>query len=448
MNKDQKSTSKYIVRLGLLALIAAGSLLLGNLPKPETAHAASTKILATSDFAQNSTRHYTLKEYRSLLGPGAVDWPTRAQGCVSSSVTPYKTTPWQASNGATGGFFAGNYFLDSGNCANRYVDGGNPNGAWAYPWSAGGWAYGYGALAGFGWPSSGWSANVCGGFVDGGVPMIWGAGGPDFGDQAYGWDGLLPQNGWASAVNGGYSLYSNGTTLYRNTFYIDPADYAGISNVRLSFQADDWMRVYLNGNEIITTTWTSSGVSGGIQSWMLNPGNNILAIQVADKAIWNPADPGYARGSGLCYNLAADFTPPPPPPPPVSVCPNLPGFYSSVPVGYFLSGGICIPDLCPNISGGQNPIPAGDFINGAGNCVPDLCLNISGGQNPIPPGMQPDGLGNCVFPALPAVICTTTDSIGECVVMNGLLYINPPKFFDNTFGVNMTQSQGERPPLY
>lgn len=443
MNKDRKTTSKYIARFGLLALIAAGSLLLGNLPKPETAHAASTVKLATSDFAQNSTRHFTLKEYRSVLGPGAVDWPTRAQGCAASGVTPYKTTPWQAANNATGGWFAGNYFLDSGNCANRYVDGGNPNGAWAYPWSAGGWAYGYGGLAGFGWPSSGWSANVCGGFVDGGVPMIWGAGGPDWGDQAYGWDGLLPQNGWGSAVNGGYSLYSNGTTLYRNTFYIDPNDYAGISNVRLSFQADDWMRVYLNGNPIITTTWTSSGVSGGIQPWMLNPGNNILAIQVADKAIWNPADPGFGRGSGLCYNLAADFTPPPPP----DVCPNLAGNQASIPPGYFMLGGNCVPDVCPNIAGGQASIPPGYFMVGA-NCVPDACPNIAGGQASIPIGMVLDLGGNCVPQPLPPVVCTTSDTIGECVVMNGQLYINPPKFFDNTFGLNLTQSQGERPPLY
>jgi hypothetical protein len=38
-------------------------------------------------------------------------------------------------------------------------------------------------------------------------------------------------------------------------------------------------------------------------------------------------------------------------------------------------------------------------------------------------------------------------TIGEQVNMTGMLYLNPPKFFDDAADVNLLQNQGERPPL-
>lgn len=37
--------------------------------------------------------------------------------------------------------------------------------------------------------------------------------------------------------------------------------------------------------------------------------------------------------------------------------------------------------------------------------------------------------------------------LGENIILNPQIYINPPRFFDNAGGLNLTQSQGERPPL-
>lgn len=65
-----------------------------------------------------------------------------------------------------------------------------------------------------------------------------------------------------------------------------------------------------------------------------------------------------------------------PPPPPVDVCPNLEGAQATVPDGYTLSEGNCIPDvveetpidLCPNIEGDQGVVPDGMSLI-EGSCV-------------------------------------------------------------------------------
>lgn len=43
---------------------------------------------------------------------------------------------------------------------------------------------------------------------------------------------------------------------------------------------------------------------------------------------------------------------------------------------------------------------------------------------------------------------TGTATVGEDITLTPQLYLNPPRFFDNAGIQNLTQSQGERPPLY
>jgi hypothetical protein len=40
-----------------------------------------------------------------------------------------------------------------------------------------------------------------------------------------------------------------------------------------------------------------------------------------------------------------------------------------------------------------------------------------------------------------------TATVGEQINLTGQIYLNPPKFFDNTASLNLLQGQGERPPL-
>ena len=420
MSNSLKKTIKHAAQIGLLALITVGSLQLGNLTTPETAHAATLTTLASSNLGENNAVHVALRDYRGL-GVGNTNWPTRSPNCPPNS-TGYKTVPWQPSDIYTGHSDTGDNFVASGNCADRYVDAGSSSGAWASPGLWGGWTGGSGS-GGFGSSYTGASANLSCNLTGGTVPVIWGSPSKDYGDQASGPGGLMGQNNY-STTPGPNGLFSNGTSFFRNNFYV--ADLSTLSNINMYFQADDWMKVYLNGNPIITTTWTSSGGFYSIPSWAFVAGNNILAIQVADKGIWAASDNSGTRGSGICYNVTADVSSPAPPPPP--------------------------PDVCNNIAGAQASIPVGMISNGSGGCIfPDVCPNIAGNQASVPPGMIIDVLGNCAIPPPPplaAVSCGTSDPVGECVVMNGQLYINPPKFFDNTFGLNKTQSQGERPPLY
>lgn len=321
MNKSVRDTMKRAGLNALSAILVVSALQLGNFPIPAApAAAASTIVLASSDYAQNWSAYYSLAEYRSLLGPGSVNWPQRSEGCLPGT-TSYKTLPWFADNNGVPGYSdPGNTFNTSGTCDNRYLDGGTSTyttpgaspGAWAYPSALGGWASGA-SNAGFSQVTSrGFTNNFsCDGLYGGRAPMIWGSPGPDTADQASGPGGLFQQNNYPSYVSGGYGLYSNGTTFFRNTFTL-PATYPILTNIKLYFQADDWMNVYLNGTPLFSTIATSTSQSGVIPLTSLYPppATNLLSIQVADKAIWKTSDTGADRGSGLCYSMTADVLPP------------------------------------------------------------------------------------------------------------------------------------------
>ncbi|HEX2792539.1 MAG TPA: hypothetical protein VHO23_02395, partial [Candidatus Paceibacterota bacterium] len=70
---------------------------------------------------------------------------------------------------------------------------------------------------------------------------------------------------------------------------------------------------------------------------------------------------------------------------PIDVCSNIGGVQTSVPSGYYASGGACYPnptDLCDNIAGTQTSVPSGYYQSGS-SCYPnpiDVCPTTPGTQ--------------------------------------------------------------------
>jgi len=93
--------------------------------------------------------------------------------------------------------------------------------------------------------------------------------------------------------------------------------------------------------------------------------------------------------------------------PPVDVCPNLEGMQASVPSGFTLVGGACVPadntpsDVCPNVPGIQLTVPAGYSLVG-GQCV----------AAPPPPAQCTDATATNFGGAAPCVYLPPTLSCG------------------------------------
>ncbi|MFZ2594130.1 MAG: hypothetical protein WAX38_05145 [Minisyncoccia bacterium] len=85
----------------------------------------------------------------------------------------------------------------------------------------------------------------------------------------------------------------------------------------------------------------------------------------------------------------------------IDLCPNLSGTQGSIPSGYGLSQGNCVPvavDMCTNVPGFQTTLPVGYSLEVNGLCVlsVDYCPNISGMQTVIPADLIVAPSGNCV----------------------------------------------------
>ena len=108
-------------------------------------------------------------------------------------------------------------------------------------------------------------------------------------------------------------------------------------------------------------------------------------------------------GNGNCYT---------PTPPPTDFCGNIDGAQESLPTGYYIENGSCYPqpvppatpqDVCNNIAGLQESVPADRVSNTGGNCVSprrDLCQNIDGPQYVIPSGMKLSDDEQCFTPVI------------------------------------------------
>ncbi len=104
---------------------------------------------------------------------------------------------------------------------------------------------------------------------------------------------------------------SNGYSLVRNKFNLTQAQYDSLqlsgSNLSLFVIADDWYRVYINGQEAVTQNNTVTATNTTFPAkTLLRVGDNIIAVQSVDKIRINssPSIPGVDVGWGMCYNLS------------------------------------------------------------------------------------------------------------------------------------------------
>jgi hypothetical protein len=329
-NNRVRFVSSYAGRLFGIAFVVAIAMSIGAGFNGRHAAAATTyDVIANSKTANNRAIHFRLSDYWYMRSQ--TNWPIRTS-CASGIDRPwdYKFMPWLANNrlpstsGVIGSgspsYYDGNTINTNGDCRSRYTDGGgygNGDGtAWLDPYALSGWAM-PGGGSGLGNTYVSYSTVSCNGLTGGSAPMIWGASGPDYGDQAYGPSGLLSlRDGRTTYMSNGFGLYSNGTSIIRNDFNISGPQYSEIQSTgSVSFYAiaDDWIRVFINGTQVVSTTYTKQPVASIPSSYFVQ-GQNVIAIQVIDKANWTTRDNPSSRQSGVCYNLAvANNTPPPPP---------------------------------------------------------------------------------------------------------------------------------------
>lgn len=309
-----KNKHLLLVTFSVFIFVSLSSLLITNV-KPVTA-APGTEVLANSTAGDNSARHITLKTYGQIRG--WVAWPLRSEGCSPNGHT-YKTFPWLPANSrpplSLG--HTGNQINFSGDCSSRYWDGGGSSGGWLSPGAFGGWVN-LGGGIGFGNsyvtdtdPSpTGYVGGSCQ-LYGGDASTLWGSPNDVTAEQAYGPGGLFQQNGYNNSPINGIGAYSNGVTLFRNTFNIDPTTYQRLidenAEIKLYAIADDWMKVYINGQNIFASTFTKNSYSISVDVGYFNPGANIIAVQVSDKITWATNNVADSRASALCYNLTATY---------------------------------------------------------------------------------------------------------------------------------------------
>jgi hypothetical protein len=195
------------------------------------------------------------------------------------------------------------------------------------------------AFGGWSSPGSSYNASVSG-FTPGGAGVagsgklnactyngnslarIWGSVPPTFRDPLFpsaNWDGRsqdsLYENNGVSTPVGVYK--SNGYALVRHAFTLSQENYdllqqAG-SQLNLFAIADDWSKVFINGQEAVTQYNTVTPSSTIVSKNLLVVGENVIAIQAVDKArnynraVVRPSGfPPAQAGWGLCYDLSIE----------------------------------------------------------------------------------------------------------------------------------------------
>lgn len=334
--RAQLPTTRLATWLLVAGLAAAVFVVLGG----DSAHAAAmeNKVLASSSDSYSSATgygnrgmHFTLKRYavdHSMYNAksGAL---INSQGYNNTNSTCGRKSsmPWLPSNSnpyserdtslGYGYNYNGNSLLTRGDCSNRYQDGGTNSGSWL-PADFQGWTS-PGSAAGF---SSTIYRNVstisrCNSQDPAGgnpplISRISTASDPQ--EQAYTSRGIFSYI-WGSSPPGsgdkaaGVGLYSYGSGLIRNQFNVDDETYERLqssgSNAKVYAQGDDWVRVYLNGRLVHTTTYSGSTVTKDVRS-ILRRGLNVIAFQVHDKAHWR-LNNRVSGTTGVCYNITAQL---------------------------------------------------------------------------------------------------------------------------------------------
>lgn len=251
------------------------------------------------------------------------NWPLRSEGCVGRPADPptqYKSFPWMGAyrNDTDPRVQSGNYINTSGNCVDRFHDGGT-NTTPGYTGVAGPWI-GTDFISNWvtnnaAFPNSAINAAGCDNESAklGDALQIWGVCGIDTDDKS---QVMIVNNGFSWDDNDWY-LYSNGTTLFYTEFNLTQAQIDALYrdnsyNPRLDIIADDWFVAYINGVYVAGATSTVEPVQKPISKnaidgrQIFKVGKNQLALQVSDKAVWayrNESIRYDGRGSGVSFAL-------------------------------------------------------------------------------------------------------------------------------------------------
>lgn len=280
-----------------------------------------------SDASTNRGRQWSLKDYtvnfsRNHPSTGAI---INSNGYNNSSTIcsrDYATLPWLAGPNQPKSDtppvpidapdYDGNTLSTRGDCHNRYTDGGTNSRSWLPPsymnWTLPGSVPGFGSVFE--------NSSVTAACTDptqmrGGPAPLISRISVDLDDhskkvdQAYGPGGIFSTFWGTTAPPNGVRLYSYGTGLIRNQFTMTAEQYAYVENgneIKLYAMGDDWIRMYVNGTQVDTTNISGEVIETKDVRHLLNPGTNIIAIQVHDKAMWRTNNRASAS-TGVCYNL-------------------------------------------------------------------------------------------------------------------------------------------------
>ncbi|PSO43227.1 hypothetical protein BRC19_01755 [Candidatus Saccharibacteria bacterium QS_5_54_17] len=272
-----------------------------------------------------------------------INWPERSDSQCGSDNKRWKTLPWLPQsppawleayglneaeyNNRTSpdksDVANGIYFHLSGDCQSLPTDGGTrstPNdgggpGAWLNPKAFGGWKDPKAKPHGF---SRAQAVNTRGKEVDTdqfagtkyeNMPRMWGTASRDDTDHG---PNLLFLNGYENNIPEDFILTSSGVSAFRHSFNISAQQLDTLRNdpdatFRFDGIADDWMRIYINGDHIRTTETALDdvGVTTDDVTDYLEEGENVLAVQAIDKAAWHQGN-GSAESpnaAGLAYQL-------------------------------------------------------------------------------------------------------------------------------------------------
>ncbi len=227
--------------------------------------------------------------------------------------------PWQPQNSNTnhqqGAAFDGNRFKQHySGCPNRWTTGGP--GQWVSTSSYGNWTTAKSKPSQFSSSStvtSGCDVHATQLSTPAGVSTIWSQCPKYSGSETstnYTWNLWNPNPGPISS-DPDWRILSSGSTLFRKVFTLTQAECDAIGSnggrVTLNTAGDDWYRAYINGQQIDINqdtprasgqvTYSASGLdcTGSRQ--------NVLAIQVVDKAVWSKGTSSESNAAGLRYRL-------------------------------------------------------------------------------------------------------------------------------------------------
>ncbi len=310
---------KFIKKAALLTIVSLISLFLMQLILIGKASAAP---LATSSQLENIKSLYIpMKDY-PIIGS---NWPSRNEDGCGGSKDQHKVFPWLGqydNEDETDGnpLGTGNHLNEAGNCSNKYLDGGTNTaplytslaGPWIDPTAYAAWANGNGMGPNWKPPVDTTGCETDSDVVNPSFTQkhIWGQCDIDMTNQS---SALFSRIGAPyTPSNDGRNLYSNGSTLFVQKFNVTAEQLSVLADLSYTLdfnaQADDFFAVYINGVFVggSTDTAAETQLAGINVTNIIKEGENVLAIQVIDKAVWvqdGDTETHKWRDAGIAYEL-------------------------------------------------------------------------------------------------------------------------------------------------